>query len=423
MTDASTSRAPAPSTPPGAPGADGDSQPEGPGGPLAGITVLDLATVGPAARCTRLLADYGASVVKIGTVPGRGPAPIRPPFFAYSGGRYLRRVAVDLKDPDGREAFLALVAGADVVVESFRPGVVDRLGIGFADLTAVNPRIILCSTSGYGQDGPRASWAGHDIDYLAVGGYLAATEPRADGGPPVAGATIADAAGGGMQAALAVMAALIGRDRDAGSGGIHLDVSIADGVLWLTSLAVDEHLATGAPVGHGHDVISGRYACYDTYRAADGGWLAVGAIEPKFFANLCRLLGCDQWIDHQLDDAAQEDIRAAFRAAFASRDRDAWVSELAGADTCVAPVLSAAELVEDDQFVARGAFVEAVRDGAGGAPTGRFRQVAPLLAGMVAPDGPIPLPDPIGTDTDRLLRAAGVDQGRIVGLREKGVVA
>ena len=150
--------------------------------------------------------------------------------------------------------------------------------------------------------------------------------------------------------------------------GVHLDVSIADGVLWLTSLAVDEHLATGADrSGHGHNIITGRYACYDTYQAADGGWLAVGAIEPKFYANLCRLLGCEQWADHQLDDDVQDKIRADFRAAFATRDRDAWVAELAAADTCVTPVLSVAELADDDQYVARHAFVEAV------APAGRRR--------------------------------------------------
>src|ERR1019366_5554609 len=175
----------------------------------------------------------------------------------------------DLKEPDGRDAFFALVRTADVVVESFRPGVVDRLGIGLDALSAVNPSIILCSTTGYGQDGPRASWAGHDINYLAVGGYLATTEPRGDGGPPVPGATIADAAGGGMQAALAAMAALVGRgsgtDPAGPTGGaVHLDVSIAEGVLWLTSLAVDEHLATGAAVGHGDNIITGRYACYGT---------------------------------------------------------------------------------------------------------------------------------------------------------------
>ena len=414
--------------------------------------MLDLASVGPAARCTRLLADYGATVVKVGAVPGRGAQPITPPFYAYSGSRYLLRTAIDLKVEEGRQAFLALVRTADVVVESFRPGVVDRLGIGFEDLCAVNPGIILCSTTGYGQDGPRAAWAGHDINYLAQGGYLATTEPAADGGPPVSGATIADAAGGGMHAALAVMAALVGRA--AGGPGVHLDVSIADGVLWLTSLAVDEFLATGADVGHGQNIITGRYACYDTYQAADGGWLAVGAIEPKFYANLCRLLGCEQWSAHQLDDGVQDKIRSDFKAAFAAKDRDTWVAELAAADTCVTPVLSVAELVGDEQFLARHAFVDAVAgisgtsgtsgacgasgtSGAGGASGGRgvsgsgvaggeptrFRQVGPVLAGMRSPDEPVVAVDPLHTDTDRLLAGAGLAPSHIGGLRERGIVA
>jgi alpha-methylacyl-CoA racemase len=418
MTESPSAQRAAPSAP--APGDDVGSGPDhGRVGPLRGITVLDLASVGPAARCTRILADYGATVVKVGSVPGRGADPIRPPFYAYSGSRYLSRTAIDLKAPAGREAFLALVAGADVVVESFRPGVIDRLGIGFDALSAVNPSIILCSTTGYGQTGPRAAWAGHDINYLAVGGYLATTEPGADGGPPVSGATIADAAGGGMQAAMAVMAALLGRHR--GDGGVHLDVSIADGVLWMTSLAVDEHLATGAPVGHGTNIITGRYACYDTYRTADGRWLAVGAIEPKFYANLCRLIGCDQWADHQLDDEVQDKIRDDFAAAFATRDRAAWVELLAGADTCVTPVLSVAELVEDDQFAARHAFVEA--SAPAGAGPDRFRQVAPVLAGMPAASEPVAVPDPAATDTERLLAAAGLDPDTITALHNEGIVA
>jgi alpha-methylacyl-CoA racemase len=393
-----------------------------PTGPLAGVTVLDLASVGPAARCTRVLADYGATVVKVGTVPGSGVEPLRPPFYAYSGARHLRHVAVDLKDPDGRDAFLALVRDADVVVESFRPGVVDRLGLGFGALAAVNPRIILCSTTGFGQDGPRAAWAGHDINYLAVGGYLASTEPAADGGPPVSGATIADAAGGGMQAALAVMAALIGRGTD--GPGVHLDVSIADGVLWLTSLAVDEYLATGAPVGFGHNIITGRYACYDTYRCADDKWLAVGAIEPKFFANLCRLLGLERWIGSQHDDGVQDAIRADFAEVLATQDRDVWVGRLAVADTCVSPVLSVAELVDDEQYAARRAFVDvSVEAGrADGAPT-TFRQVGPVLAGMAGVGEPVTAGDAGRSDTDELLAAAGVAAERIAELRKKGVVA
>ncbi len=180
-------------------------------GPLEGITVLDLSTVGPAARCTRLLADYGARVVKVGPVPSADTAPIQPPYFAYSGHRGMRRVLLDLKDGEGREAFLALAGAADVVVESFRPGVVDRLGIGYEAVSARNPGIVYCSTTGYGQVGPQAQWAGHDIDYLAVGGYLAMSTPGPDGAPPLPGATVADAAAGGMHAALAITAALARR--------------------------------------------------------------------------------------------------------------------------------------------------------------------------------------------------------------------
>ena len=395
----------------------------GPTGPLDGVVVLDLATFGPAARCTRLLADYGATVVKVGAVAGSGMETPRTPYYLYSGARHLRHASFDLKAPAGRQAFLALVRGADVVVESFRPGVVDRLGIGFEDLRAANPRVILCSTTGYGQDGPRAAWAGHDINYLAVGGYLGATEPTADGGPPVSGATVADAAGGGMHAALAVMAALIGRGAD--GPGVHLDVSIAEGVLWLTSLPVDEHLATGAPVGFGHDVISGRYACYDTYRCADGRWLAVGAIEPKFFANLCRLLGCEQWLGSQLDDAAQDAIRADFAAAFVTRDREGWVDTLAPADTCVSPVLDAAEVAADAQFAARDAIVEAsVPAGARGEGVpATFRQVGPVLAGMPGRGEPVEVGDPSRSDVDELLEAAGLAAGEIAELRSEGVVA
>jgi len=399
----------------------GPSAGRGPAGPLTGVVVLDLASVGPAARCTRVLADYGATVVKVGSVPGRGVEPLRPPFYAYSGARHLSHVSVDLKDPDGRSAFLELVRGADVVVESFRPGVIDRLGVGFDVLRSVNPRVILCSTSGYGQDGPRSQWAGHDINYLAVGGYLASTEPAADGGPPVSGATVADAAGGGMHAALAIMAALLGRGVD--GPGVHLDVAIADGVLWLTSLAVDEYLATGSPVGFGHNIITGRYACYDTYRCADGKWLAGGAIEPKFFANLCRLLGLERWIGSERDDDAQDAIRADFAAVFVTEDRDTWVAELAAADTCVSPVLAADELIDDEQYVARRAFVDAVPAGGTGAVPGVFRQVGPVLAGMPGVGDEVTAGDAARSDTDGLLAAAGVPVERIAELRSKGVVA
>ena len=210
------------------------ADPSSPGAALDGITVLDFATVGPAARASRLLSDYGAAVVKIGAVPRAGGVQIEPPFYAYSAGRDTRRIQIDLKSPEGRDAFLDLAATTDVVLESFRPGVVDRLGIGYDDVRAVNPAIVYCSTSGYGQTGPYAQRAGHDINYLALGGYLDCSERAPGNKPPLPGATVADAAGGGMQAALAILAALV--RRSATGEGDHLDVSIADGVVSLMGL-------------------------------------------------------------------------------------------------------------------------------------------------------------------------------------------
>jgi alpha-methylacyl-CoA racemase len=385
-------------------------------GLLDGVVVLDLSTVGPAARASRVLADYGAAVTKVGPVPSVGTQPIVPPYFAYSGHRGMDRVEVDLKAPHGIEAFLALVAGADVVIESFRPGVLARLGLGYEVLAAVNEGIILCSTSGYGQEGPSAHRAGHDLDYLAAGGFLATTEARSDGGPPIPGATIADAAAGGLQAALAICAGLVGRARS--GRGCHLDVSVADGVLWLMSLAIDEHLALGTAPGPGHDLLTGRFACYQTYETEDGGWVAVGAIEHKFWANLCRLLGLEQWVDLQMDPARQVEIKASLATAFATDTRDAWIERLADADTCVAPVLSVAELPTSELVGARGLVVEARH------PThGTFLQLAPVLAGQRRPATTVVSPDLTVTSTDALLEAAGVAPSTIATWRTEGVVA
>lgn len=382
---------------------------------LEGVTVLDFSTVGPAARCTRILADYGAALVKIGAPAKRSGVQIEPAFFTYAGGRGTKRVRFDLKAPAGRQAFLRLAEEADVVVESFRPGVAARLGVGYDDVRRVNPRAVYCSTSGYGQAGPAAGWAGHDLNYLALGGFLASSTPGAGGAPPLPGATLADGAAGGMHAAIAVLAALV--RRGATGEGAYLDVAVADGVLSLMALAIDEHLATGADVGPGHDVLSGRYACYGVYRCRDGGWLSVAAIEPAFYANLCRALGLDAWLGKQVDDAAQPALRAALAAAFAERDRDEWVAKLAAADTCVAPVLRVEELVRDAHFAARGAFVEAEHPA-----HGRFRQLGAVLAGAAPVPQPVRLRAGGETDTDALLSAAGYSAAELAALRSEGVI-
>ena len=327
--------------------------------------MLDLASVGPAARTSRWLADYGATVIKVGPTPKHGAAQIKPVFHAYAGHRGMQRVLLDLKDDAGRDAFLRLAAGADVVIESFRPGVAARMGIGYDDVRRINQRIVYCSTSGYGQDGERSQWAGHDLNYLAVGGYLANTEPGADGKPPLPGATVADSAAGGMHAVLAILAALVSRNST--GDGAYLDVSVADGVLSLMALQVDQHLATGSTGAPGSAPLGKRYACYDVYRCADDRWISVAAIEAKFWANFCRLVGVEDCIDKQYDDAAQDDLRSRVADAVATKPRDEWVALLAAQDTCVAPVLSPAEA-------------------AAAAPTsvtGDTELLAPLLAGQV----------------------------------------
>ena len=383
---------------------------------LEGITVLDLASVGPAARASRWLADYGATVVKVGPVPKDTGVQIVPPFYAYSAHRRMQRVLLDMKAPEGRETFLRLAERADVVIESFRPGVVDRLGIGWDAVSTRNPRAVYCSTTGFGQTGPHAQWAGHDLNYLGVGGYLHCNGRGPDGAPPIPGLTVADSAGGGMHAVMAILAALV---RRATTGvGAYLDVSIADGVLGLMALAADEYLATGEEPEPRHGLLTGRYACYDTYPTRDGKWLTVAAIEPRFWANLCRELGLDQWAAHQNDDAVQDRIRAEMRAVFLTRDRDDWTERLAAADTCVAPVLTVPEAIADEQFAARGDFVDAVHP-----EQGTFRQVGPVFAGMERPDAPYEARDATITDTDAVLEGAGLSAGEIAKLRDAGVIA
>jgi alpha-methylacyl-CoA racemase len=328
----------------------------------------------------------------------------------------MRRALLDLKEPAGRDAFLRLAADADVVIESFRPGVVGRLGIGYDDVCAVNPAIVYCSTTGFGQDGPYAQHAGHDLGYLAVGGFLDCSGRSADGGPAIPGATVADGAAGGMHAVMSILAALL--HRTSTGEGAYLDVSVADGVVALMSLAVDEYLATGEVPGPRHGVLTGRYAWYDVYACSDGKWLAVAVIEPRFFVNLCRELGCEQWLDHQYDDGVQDDMRSDFRDAFATRTRDDWVADLAPADTCVAPVYTVPEMVEDPHFAARHVFVDAES-----AEHGRFRQAGWLFAGMEREQPSAEIREQSVTDTTELLAAAGYPQEEIEELREKGVVA
>jgi len=382
---------------------------------LDGITVLNLGAVGPAARAGRMLADYGARVVVIAPVSKKGALQTKPVYHTYGAGRGFERMRLDLKSAAGVEALLRLAEKADVVIESYRPGVVDRLGIGWEAMSARNPGLVYCSTSGYGQDGPASTWAGHDINYLAMSGFLACTEPREDGGPPIPGATVADSAGGGMHAVLSIMGALV---KKATTGqGTFLDVSAAEGILSLMALSLDQYLATGEEAAPRQVLLTGRYAFYDTYEASDGRWVSVGAIEPHFYRNLCERLGHPEYATEQYNDDKQDEIREAFRAAFKTRTRDEWTDELAANDTCVAPVLSIPEVVQNDHWRARGVFMQAEHP-----QEGRFDQVSPILAGghRDHPVHPVRVDD--STDTRVLLGEAGLSEDEIGKLLEEGAV-
>lgn len=382
---------------------------------LEGVTVLNLGAVGPAARAGRMLADYGARVVVIAPVSKKSAKQTKPVYHAYGASRGFQRMRVDLKTEAGVEALMKLAERADVVIESYRPGLVDRLGIGWEAMRARNPRLVYCSTSGYGQDGPASGWAGHDINYLALSGFLACTEPRADGGPPIPGATVADSAGGGMHAVLSILAALVHR-ANTGEGSF-LDVSAAEGILSLMALSIDQYLAEGEVAGPRQVLLTGRYAFYDNYEASDGGWLSVGAIEPHFYRNLCELLGHPEYAAHQYDDAKQDEIRAAFRAAFKRKTRDEWAAELPAKDTCVAPVLTIPEVTEHPHWRARGVFMEAEH-----AERGVFEQVSPVLAGGHRDHPRHTVRDGDETDTERLLAEAGLDRDAIAKLMDEGAV-
>lgn len=396
------------------------------GAPLEGVRVLDLTQNLPGPFCTLVLADLGADVVKV-EPPGGDPMRRFPPFVGSVSAGHLtvnrdkRSVVVDLKAPGGRGVLLRLARGADVLVEGFRPGTLDRLGVGHAALRAANPRLVVCAITGHGQDGPRAGVAGHDLNYLADAGVLGLAGRAGHDGPPAPlPVQVADLAAGGLFAAVGVLAALAGRERS-GEGTV-VDTSMTDGAMALLSIHLGGLLAGGPEPRRGEGFLAGGAAWYDVYACADGGEIALGAVEPKFFARACALLGVPELAARQFDSepGAQDDVRARLAAVFATRPRDAWAALLDGQDTCASPVLGVAEAVDRrrDELAARGMLVTVDVPGHGPVPT----LGTPLrLAGHARPSGRPPAE--LGADTDAVLAEHGFAAGEVAALRAAGAVA
>src|SRR5262245_53985798 len=388
--------------------------------PLDNITVLDLTRLLPGAVATMTLGDFGADIIKI-EEPGLGDparqsrAGIKQPgAYFLATNRNKRSVTINLKHECGREIFLKLVEKADVVIEGNRPGVMDRLGIGYETLKGINPRLIYCALTGYGQDGPYRLKAGHDANYLSVAGLLSVNGPK--GGPPVlSGVQLADLAGGSLHAVIGVLLALQARER-AGEGQM-VDVSMMDGSLALMYVPFASYLANGEQPRRGQEGLSGRYACYQIYETKDGRHLSLGALEPKFWENACRVLGREDFIEKCFSNSAQEEMIAAFREIFKTRTAAEWLAAFQKVDTCVALINDIAEMIDDPQVRHRGLIAEIEH------PTeGKLKQIAPTVRLSATPGAMRLAPPRLGEHTRDVLKGVGYADESIEQLARDGAI-
>lgn len=325
--------------------------------PLTSIRVLDLSRLLPGPYCSMLLADFGAEVIKI-EEPGIGdyarenlPKLDKDSAFFHSLNRNKKSVCLNLKSAEGKENFLRLVKDADVVIESFRPGVMKRLGLDYETLREVNPGIIYCAITGYGQDGPYANFPGHDVNYTSYAGLLNLMGER-NGKPQIPAAQIADIGGGALPAAVGILLALFGREKT-GKGQI-VDISMLDGVIsWLPTL-LPGFLATNEHPKRGELVLSGKLACYEVYQTKDEKWLSVGALELKFWNEFCKAIGREDFIS-KLDAPmeVQDQMKIEIQNIISRKSLDEWMGIFSEVDSCVAPVLSFDEMIENPQVKAR----------------------------------------------------------------------
>ena len=392
-------------------------------GPLAGLKVLDFSTLLPGPFATMMLADLGAEVLKV-EAPNR-PDLLRlaPPFdgkvsaLHMAVNRNKRAIALDLKTSEGVALAKRLVKTYDIVLEQFRPGVMKRLGLDYATLKAENESLIYCSLTGYGQDGPYVSRAGHDINYLAIAG-VHSVSGRREHGPVPQGFQLADLGCGSYNAVVSILAAVVHRDRV--GEGQYLDVSMTDGALAYMTMATTQYLVAGEEPGYETLFWNGG-SFYDCYRTKDGRYMSVGSIEPQFFRNLCKGIGREDLIEgYGMGMEAGEvwrETKAEMAEIFASRTKDEWVAMFKDLDACVEPVLTMSEVMENPQIKARNMIVEVKK------PDGSTqRQVnSPFRFSKTPPElrhsGP-----GLGEHTEEVLKEVGCTEAEIEALRQKGVI-
>ncbi|MBC8365505.1 MAG: CoA transferase [Actinobacteria bacterium] len=379
-------------------------------GALDGVRVIELAGIGPGPFCGMMLADQGAEVIQVNRVAEvRGGDPDRPPGNVLGRGR--RSIGVDLKSPEGVEAVMRLVEGADIIFEGFRPGVAERLGVGPGDCLARNPSIVYGRMTGWGQDGPYASMAGHDINYIALAGVLAHLG-RSDSGPVPPMNLVGDFGGGGMYLAYGMVCALF-EARSSGQGQV-VDAAMVDGAASLMSF-IHGMLASGFHTPErGANMLDTGAHFYDVYECADGGWISIGSIEPQFYAELLDRLGLDaERFANQHDKGLWPEFTKEIAAVVRTKTRDEWDAILEGSDVCYAPVLTVGEAERHPHNVARGTFIE----------VGGITQPGPAPRLSRTPGEVRRPPAHAGQHTDEILAEAGFEADQVAALRASGAVA
>jgi len=391
---------------------------------LSDVKVLDLSRLLPGGFCSLLMADFGAEVLKVEDTgmgdyvrwapplyEGAEPSASSALFLALNRGK--RSIRLNLKEEAGREVLLELVKEYDVLLESFRPGVLDRLGVGYERLREANPRLVYCAISGYGQDGPYRDRSGHDMNYLGLVGVLGLTGEQ-DGPPIQAAGQIADLGGGALMAAFGILAAL--RERERSGEGQLVDISMADGSLSWMAMVAARHLAEGTAPRRGDLELAGAYVCYRPYACKDG-WVTLGALEPKFWQAWCRGVGREDLIESQFEGPGS-DAHAEVERVFLERTRDDWQEFASNHDCCLEPVLELDEALESELVRAREMVVEVDQPGAD-RPVRLIGNPVKMDRTPADATGPGPV---LGEHTTEVLAGLGYGEHEIAAMEEAGAV-
>ena len=390
--------------------------------PLENIRVLDLSTMYPGPLCTMMLADFGAEVIRIEPTKGGDLWRNSLPHIEGLGMPYLqvnrnkKSIELNLKEEEGRKIFYKMAESADVIVEQYRPGVAARLGIDYETIHRINPKIVYCSISGFGQDGPYRLLSGHDLNYISYAGILGLSARKGER-PVIPGVQIGDIGGGALYAAIGILIALLGVK--AGGKGQYVDTAMLDGAVSLMSWNGSSYLANGQAAEPEGNILLGQLACYNVYETKDKRYISIGAVEAHLWQNFCVLIGKPEYVAWQRDLSKQDEMRAHITDLFRSKTLDEWKKALADVDCCWSPVASVGEALEDPQVLHRKMVVE-MED-----PQGQYGKVKMIGSPIKLSETPARqelFPPRKGEHTQQVLRACGYSDEQIQEFLKKGII-